>query len=139
MARPLKALGEVLNNLFKKHSTSEYPAKKHKPAKAYRARIKFKPEDCIGCNICVRNCPANAITIKQINPEDKPQTLPDGKVVPAKRKFKCNIDLGRCIYCAQCVESCPKKALESSEEFELTVFDKKDLQDEFKHPDETLK
>ncbi|MDR0291644.1 MAG: 4Fe-4S binding protein [Elusimicrobium sp.] len=139
MARPLKALGEVLNNLFKKPATSQYPVKKHTPAERYRARIKFTPEECIGCNICMRNCPANAITIKQINLEAKPQTLPDGKVVPAKRKFKCVIDLSRCIYCAQCVDGCPKKALKSTDEFELAAFDKKALQDEFKHPDETAK
>ncbi|ACC98680.1 Ech hydrogenase subunit F [Elusimicrobium minutum Pei191] len=138
MAHPLKALKEVINNLFTKHSTIEYPYKKIETAETYRARIKFTPENCIGCNICVRNCPANAIKITQINPQDKPQALEGGKVIPAKRKFKCVIDLGRCIYCAQCVESCPKKALYASTEFELAAFDKKDLQDEFKHPEEDI-
>jgi len=136
MARPLKALGEVFNNLFKKNATSEYPVKKHKPAQNFRARIKSTPDLCIGCNICVRNCPANAIKIIQINPQDKPTTAPDGKIIPAKRKFKCEIDLSRCIYCAQCVEGCPKKALAATDDYELAAFDKSKLKDEFKHPDE---
>ena len=139
MAKPLKALGEVLNNLFKKPATSQYPVKKHTPAQAFRARIKFTPEECIGCGICMRNCPAVAIKITQINPQDKPQTLEGGKVIPAKRKFKCVIDLSKCIYCAQCVEGCPKKALKATDEFELAAFDRNALIDEFKHPDETAK
>ncbi|WP_424244031.1 formate hydrogenlyase subunit 6/NADH:ubiquinone oxidoreductase subunit I [Elusimicrobium posterum] len=139
MAQPLKALKEVLHNLFSKHSTNPYPQQKRETAEAFRARIKFVPLNCIGCNICVRNCPANAIKITQINPQDKPTTGEDGKIIPAKRKFKCNIDLGRCIFCAQCVESCPKKALETSQEYELACFDKTCLNDEFKHPDEEAK
>ena len=130
MARPLKALTEVLQNLFKKHSTSQYPAEKGKPADLYRARVVFKPEGCIGCQICVRNCPANAIKITQTNPQAQPQIV-DGKTIPAQRKFKCDIDLSRCIFCAQCVESCPKKTLAVTQEFELAAFDKKSLHDKF--------
>ena len=139
MARPLKALGEVLSNLFKKNSTDQYPYVKKNPAPSYRARIKFDPVKCIGCNICMRNCPANAIKIIQINPEDKPTVGEDGKPILPKRKFKCVIDLSRCVYCAQCAESCPKQAVVPSTEFELAAFDKNKLQDEFKHPDEELK
>ncbi|WP_428898553.1 NAD(P)H-quinone oxidoreductase subunit I [Parelusimicrobium proximum] len=136
MAKPLKALKEVLSNLFTKHSTESYPYKKRETDKAFRGRIKFKYDACIGCQLCVRNCPANAIKIIQINPQDKPQMLEDGKVIPAVRKFKCIVDLGKCTFCAQCVDSCPKKALESSQEYELATFDKCGLQDEFKHPEE---
>ncbi len=136
MAKPLKALKEVLHNLFSPHSTSAYPHVKRETDKKFRARIKFSPANCIGCQLCVRNCPANAIKIIQINPEVKPTIGEDGKVIPVKRKFKAEIDLGKCIFCAQCVDSCLKDALHSSQEYELAAFDKNALKDEFKHPEE---
>lgn len=136
MAKPLRALGEVLNNLFTKNITSAYPKTKGKTDARYRARIKFLAEKCIGCQLCSRNCPANAIKITQINPEAKPVTDAEGKVTPPHRKFKAEIDLARCIFCAQCVESCPKSALESGQEFELAAFDRKSLKDEFDYPGE---
>lgn len=134
--KPLAALKEVLNNLFSKHSTSAYPFVKRETDPKFRARIKFKHESCLGCNLCVRNCPANAIKIIQINPQDKPVIDAEGKVTPVKRKFKCEIDLGKCIFCAQCVDSCLKGCLVSSQEYELAAFDKDSLKDEFKHPEE---
>lgn len=61
--------------------------------------------------MCMRDCPSNAITIRK---------MPDGK-------FECDIDLAKCIYCAQCVDSCPKKALEATNEFELAALDRNKL------------
>jgi len=40
-----------------------------------------------------------------------------------QKKFQAEIDLAKCIYCAQCVDSCPKDALESTPEFELAQLD----------------
>lgn len=136
MAKPLAALKEVINNLCSKHSTSAYPFVARETDAKFRARIKFDAAKCIGCNLCVRNCPANAIKITQINPQDKPITGEDGKIIPVKRKFKCEVDLGKCIFCAQCVDSCLKGAVSSSQEYELAAFDKSALKDEFKHPEE---
>ena len=45
--------------------------------------------------------------------------------VPAKKKFDCIMSLDRCIYCSQCVDVCPKKALISTQEFELANTDRK--------------
>ena len=69
----------------------------------FRGKLKFYPEKCICCKLCMRDCPTDAITI--IKKED-------GKV-------EADIDLSRCIYCAQCVDTCPKAALEATREFEL--------------------
>ena len=133
MVRPLRAWRELMKNLFRKHSTRQYPFTKAKVDSKYRAKIVFDVEKCIGCGICVRNCPAFAIDIIQVNKDEKP-TKVDGKEIPAKRKFKCVIDLSKCIYCGQCVDGCPVKALHSSQEFELAHFDKKELLDETNHP-----
>ncbi len=59
----------------------------------------------------MRDCPANAITINKVG----------------ERRFEAVFDLGRCIYCGQCVDSCLKKALVASAEFELAQVDKKKL------------
>ncbi|MDR0952598.1 MAG: 4Fe-4S binding protein [Elusimicrobiota bacterium] len=127
MAKPLSVFGELVRNFFKKASTQGYPFKKASVDSNFRAQIKYDPALCVGCQLCVKNCPADAIKIIQINPEDKPQVGADGKVIPVHRKFECKIDLTRCIFCAQCVDSCFKKALSSSQDFELASTDRSSL------------
>ena len=45
---------------------------------------------CIGCQLCAKNCPAEAITVTD---------------------FLAEIDYSKCIDCGTCVEKCPKKAI----------------------------
>jgi formate hydrogenlyase subunit 6/NADH:ubiquinone oxidoreductase subunit I len=59
----------------------------------------------------MRDCPSSAIAINKTG----------------ERQFEAVIDLGRCIYCAQCVDSCVKKALEYTEDIELAELDKTKL------------
>jgi formate hydrogenlyase subunit 6/NADH:ubiquinone oxidoreductase subunit I len=103
MFRPGKMASEVLHSLFKKPATSKYPFVKKPMPKNFRGKLRFDAGKCIGCKICMRDCPSAAITIKPIG----------------EKKFIAEIDLAKCIYCGQCVDSCPKKALESTTEFEL--------------------
>jgi formate hydrogenlyase subunit 6/NADH:ubiquinone oxidoreductase subunit I len=137
MAKPLAALAEVFKNLFREPSTRGYPFREAGVDGKFRARVKYLPELCVGCQMCVRNCPANAISITLLNPQDKPAPGPDGKMIIPKRSFECKIDLTRCIFCAQCVDSCFKKALYSSQEFELASTDKSKLTDITKPAEET--
>ncbi|MFH1190416.1 MAG: 4Fe-4S binding protein [Candidatus Omnitrophota bacterium] len=111
MIRPGMMLKQVLGSLFKRPATSRYPFKKSAMPDHYRGKILFHPELCIGCKMCVRDCPSNAISIRKIG----------------DKLFEADFDLSKCIYCAQCVDSCMKKALESTKEFELAVLDKKKL------------
>lgn len=109
--RPGKMLREVLGSIFKKPATNKYPAQELKMPKNFRGKLKFDPQKCIGCKMCMRDCPTHAITINKVG----------------EKQFEAVIDLSRCIYCAQCVDSCPKKALETTTEVELAQLDKNKL------------
>lgn len=94
---------QVLRSLFKKPATSLYPFVKTEMPDKFRGKLKYYPEKCIGCMLCMKDCPSDAIVIKKVG----------------EKKYIAEINLARCIYCAQCVDSCPKDALESTKEFEL--------------------
>ena len=101
--KPGAMLKQLLDSVLKKPATENYPFVKSAPISKSRGKLKFYPEKCIDCKICMKDCPSNAITINTVG----------------EKQFECVIDLSKCIYCAQCVDSCPKKALDTTEEFEL--------------------
>ena len=108
-----KMLFQALSSLFKKPATSEYPKKRRSIHSSIAGMVSFEQSKCIGCQICVRNCPANAVKITK---------------VPDKEKvFSCEMSLANCIFCSQCVLSCPKKALHTTDNFELAQIDKSKL------------
>lgn len=111
MKKPGKMLRKVLSSIFIKPATTAYPRKKFEMPDKFRGKIVFHPDLCIGCRICMRDCPAGAINIMKVG----------------EKTFEAEIDLSKCIYCAQCVDSCPKKALEISGAFELASLDKSRL------------
>ena len=125
MIRPGRMIHEVLDSLRRKPATTRYPFIKAPMPKDFRGKLKFTPEKCIGCKACMRDCPTGAITIRQVGEVPPPSNSPPGSK-PIK-KFEAEIDLARCIYCAQCVDSCPRKALEATPEFELAQQDRTKL------------
>jgi formate hydrogenlyase subunit 6/NADH:ubiquinone oxidoreductase subunit I len=104
-------IGQILSSVWQKAATVNYPFAKFEIANRFRGKINFTPEKCIGCKLCMRDCPANAINI----------------IKTGDKKFKAEILLDHCIYCGQCVDVCAKQALSITREFELARLSRKDL------------
>jgi formate hydrogenlyase subunit 6/NADH:ubiquinone oxidoreductase subunit I len=73
--------------------------------KDLRGKIAYDREKCIGCQLCIRVCPASVI-----------EFLPENK--------KIRMYVARCTFCAQCVDACPVDALATTPEFLLADTDR---------------
>ena len=132
--KPARMLPEVLRHIFRKPATSAYPFEPARPMPEFRGRIDFDSAKCIGCQICVRVCPAKALDIV-LSAEQPPAPPPPAEgqpAIPAKKKYDCVMRLSHCVYCWQCAESCPKKALITTQDFELASVNKADLTKHYK-------
>lgn len=99
---------QVLKNLFSKPFTVKYPKGKAEIDPNFRGKVVPIAEKCIGCGICVRNCPSRAIIMINNNKN-------------------IEIDLGKCILCGLCVYNCPAKAIKIEPEFEHSTTEPKNL------------
>ena len=113
MKFPGRMLSFVLKMLVSKPATVNYPVEKAEMPENFRGKLVFAKDKCIGCKLCMKDCPSNAIYIEKTEGEEK--------------KFKASVCLDKCIYCGQCVDSCPKDALKCTKEFELAHFDRDKL------------
>jgi formate hydrogenlyase subunit 6/NADH:ubiquinone oxidoreductase subunit I len=109
-----KMLPFVMKMLNSKPATVCYPFEKVEPPEDFRGKLKYDAEKCIGCKICMRDCPSGAIEIEKV----------------AEKKFKAVVYLDRCIFCGQCTDSCPKNALACTKNFELANFSREKLREE---------
>ncbi len=111
-----KMAPDLLAMLGKKTHTVLYPQVKAEVPERFRGALAFDPEKCVGCKLCMRVCPANAIVIEP---------------VPDKEKvFRCRVQMDKCIFCGQCVDSCNKNSLRSTHRFELATGDKASMDEE---------
>ncbi|HID25091.1 MAG TPA: 4Fe-4S dicluster domain-containing protein [Thermoplasmata archaeon] len=117
---------ELMKQLFKKPFTNLFPAKyaPSSPSKfveavkkgevkinppvetpsGFRGKITYDRDKCIGCQLCTKVCPTDAI-----------------EFIPEK---KIRIYVNRCTFCAQCTEICPVQCLHMSNEFLLANTDR---------------
>lgn len=102
---------ESLRQLFKKAATNLYPFEKFPVPAGFRGKLVADEPLCIGCKICVRDCPAQALEI----------------VTVAEKSFKVVIYLDRCISCGQCIDSCPKKLFSFLDDHEYSAKSRTEL------------
>lgn len=112
--RPGKIVNMVVKNFFQKPATIPYPNGNLYIVDNYRGKLVYDSTNCTGCGLCVRDCPAGAIKIKNEGTKEN-------------REMKATLDVGRCIFCCQCVDSCVKKCLSYSQKIDLSSPNKVDF------------
>ncbi len=107
-------LKEVIKNLFTKPATIQYPKEKTVIEPDARGRHYADLQKCIGCSLCMIECPTKAIIMERI-PESygKPQKNPKG-VYPVINYLKC-------VFCYRCVTICPTSAYVTTPEYRLAT------------------
>ena len=110
----IQGLGRVFSHLFRKSVTLEYP--EYSPFLSGYFRGKHLIENCVGCALCQKVCPSNAITIEKF----------DNQVI------NYIVDYSKCIFCGNCVFNCPTKCIKMSNIFDLATIEKSDLKIDLK-------
>ena len=112
-----QGLSVTFDHMRRRPITVQYPYEKLIPSERFRGRIHFEFDKCIACEVCVRVCPIN---LPVVDWEFK-------KTVKKKELKHYSIDFGVCIFCGNCVEYCPSNCLSMTEEYELAVYDRHEL------------
>jgi NAD(P)H-quinone oxidoreductase subunit I len=102
---------DLLISFFSPPVTEKYPFERPQLAERFRGKLHFDPAKCTGCNLCSKDCPAQALEIVIID--------------RATKRFVAHYNVDRCIYCSQCVQSCKFKCITlAKEEWELASLNK---------------
>ena len=97
--------------------TIQYPYEKIISSERFRGRIHFEFDKCIACEVCVRVCPIDLPLVDWKFEKD----------IKRKQLLNYSIDFGVCIFCGNCVEYCPTNCLSMTEEYELSTYDRHEL------------
>ena len=88
------------------YRTIKYPLETPVLPERYRGRLQLDPAKCqSSCNQCVPVCPTQAIT----------------------KNGSLSLDLGKCVFCTDCVEACSSGALEYTRDHRMAVDKRADL------------
>ena len=104
-------LGDIIGSLFRKPATEKYPFVRKDVPERLRGKLVYDPAKCSGCQLCMKDCPADALEIIAVDKVNK--------------KFVLRYHMDRCTFCAQCVVSCRFKCLDMpNEQWELASVSK---------------
>ncbi|MFL9458710.1 NAD(P)H-quinone oxidoreductase subunit I [Tolypothrix bouteillei VB521301_2] len=112
-----QGLSVTFDHMRRRPITVQYPYEKLIPSERYRGRIHFEFDKCISCEVCVRVCPINLPVVD----------WEFDQAIKKKKLKHYSIDFGVCIFCGNCVEFCPTNCLSFTEDYELSVYDRHQL------------
>jgi formate hydrogenlyase subunit 6/NADH:ubiquinone oxidoreductase subunit I len=88
-------LPNILLAFIRSPETDDYPNRKPAYALRFRGKVNVHAENCVGCGLCVLDCPANALRLNK-----------QSKEIFQLLHFRAN-----CTYCGQCEQSCRFNAI----------------------------
>jgi NADH-quinone oxidoreductase subunit I len=112
-----KGLAVTMRNMLRGPITLQYPEVREQLPERARWALQHKCDaegrpKCTACEICVRTCPDGIIMLDYHKAEDGTKHI-DAYVY----------EVGACMFCGLCVESCPFDAIEMGEDYELATYD----------------
>ena len=100
--------GRHASLFVQKPATEVYPFERRPTPERTRGRLTWSPDACSGCNLCVKDCPANALELIVVDRKAK--------------RFVMRWHEDACIYCGQCVQVCRFDAIHlPPDEWELAA------------------
>jgi formate hydrogenlyase subunit 6/NADH:ubiquinone oxidoreductase subunit I len=100
---------DVSSSLFRAPVTEKYPFERREAPVRLRGQLHWCSENCTGCGLCAKDCPAYAIEMIVLDKKAK--------------RFVLVYHIDQCTFCAQCVHSCRQGCLSmASTEWELAAY-----------------
>lgn len=100
----------------KEEVTLQYPEERWEIPKDYRGFLHNDIKTCTACNMCVKTCPVDCISLESVRGADKKMVL-----------CSYDINIGRCMYCGLCVEVCPVNSLTHTSGYEMASVDRGEM------------
>ncbi len=118
MLSAIRAMWQLFTHLFRRRVTVPYPEKTAYIPPRWRGRIILSrdpdgEERCVGCYLCSVACPVDCIALQATEDEH-------GRRYP--EWFRINFS--RCIFCGFCEEACPTYAIQLTNDFEMSEYDR---------------
>jgi len=101
-------LWEIIRTSLHGPETVRYPFGDIEMQSGLRGKLVMDPELCIGCGLCVRDCPGFALVLEKQD----------------RHNFKLIYTSARCAFCGLCEMVCQKSAIRLVNEFVPAVINK---------------
>ena len=107
-------LGDIWKSVWIPPATQQYPFVKRPSPAHLRGMLVYDTSACTGCQLCVKDCPAQALELITLDKKAK--------------RFVMRYHVDRCTFCAQCVESCRFNCIGlKNDQWELASTDRGDF------------